>query len=147
MAIALPPASDTGAAAGERLWLWDGTAASVHGRAGHEGATVVAEVDGRPASRVSYTRVYGPRAVLSIEVDAAFGHRGLPELLLGPLGAYAAQAGITTFLMRLPASDVWLLARLREDFAARWRRDGGHVDVELPVPACLRERAQSHAER
>lgn len=135
MAIALPPASDAGAAAaGERLWLWDGTAASVRAHVDHDGATVVAEIDGRPAGRVSYTRVYGPRAVLSLEVDEAFGHRGLPELLLRLLGAHAARTGITTFLMRLPASDIWLLARLREDFGARWRRDGGHVDVELPVP-------------
>jgi GNAT superfamily N-acetyltransferase len=135
MAIALPAASDAGAAAAsEPLWLSDGTAASLQGDADARGAAMAAEIGGRIAGRVIYTRVYGPRAVLSLDVDQAFMHRGLPELLLRTVCRYAARDGITTFLMRLPANEIWLLARLREDFGARWRREGASVDVELPVP-------------
>jgi hypothetical protein len=135
MAIAPPAASDAGAAAAcERLSLWDGTAATLRGHADGHGAAMAAEVDGRLVGRVIYTRVYGPRAVLSLDVDEEFMQLGLTELLLAAIGELAAKDGIATFLMRLPAKEIWLLARLRADFGARWRRDGSYVDVELPVP-------------
>jgi hypothetical protein len=73
--------------------------------------------------------------VLWIEVEDAFWHRGLPELLLTALCARATRLGIATFLMRVSASDLRLLALLRERFDARARRDGGHVDLEFAVPA------------
>jgi hypothetical protein len=95
-----------------------------------DGGSIVARAAGRVAGRASYTRVYGPRAALSIEVDDAYWHRGLPGVLIDALAARAARVGIMRFLLRVPASDVRLLALLREDYATRERRDGAFVDVE-----------------
>jgi len=138
---ATPGAPDADAAA--RLRLRDGTAVTLRTSdlardasiAGDERATITAQAEGHIAGKVSYERVYGPRAVLWIDVEDAFWHRGLPELLLTALCARAARLGIATFLMRVCASDVRLLALLRERFDARARRDGGHVDIEFAVPA------------
>ncbi|MDX6681412.1 MAG: hypothetical protein QOG94_1451 [Solirubrobacteraceae bacterium] len=97
-----------------------------------ERATLVArDADGRALGSVAYARVYGPRAELSLEVDAALWHRGLPELLVAGACASAARFGISTFLARVPAADVRLLALLRERFAARESRDGATVAVEF----------------
>lgn len=89
--------------------------------------------------RVAYRRVYGPRAELSIDVDDAYWHRGLPALLIGSLRERAAAAGISTFLVTAGASDVRLLALLSGDFGARCTRDGALVRGELacgpPTPA------------
>jgi hypothetical protein len=138
---AVPGAPGTDAAA--RLRLRDGTAVTLRTSdlardptiAGDERATITAQAEGHIAGKVSYTRVYGPRAVLCIEVEDAFWHRGLPELLLTALCARAARLGIATFLMRVGAADVRLLALLRERFDACARRDRGHVDLEFAVPA------------
>jgi hypothetical protein len=143
MAIATPLTHDPAAAvpvadAAARLRLRDGTAVTLRtseaGTAGDERATISAQAEGRTVGAVSYARVYGPRAVLTIELEDGFWHRGLPELLLTALCARAAQLGIATFLMRVPAGDVRLLALLRERCGARIGRDGAFVDVEFAVP-------------
>ncbi|MGH2941632.1 MAG: hypothetical protein ACRDLN_02490 [Solirubrobacteraceae bacterium] len=102
------------------------------GIVGDPGAEVVAnDLDGRTVARAAYTRVYGPRAVITLDVDDPFWHRGLPETLLADLCLRAARAGISTFLARARASDVRLLAMLRREFSARESRDGQYVDIEL----------------
>lgn len=135
-----------GRPAGERVVLRDGTAIALcaidvdrHGAfCGQEHAAIVAEADGRTVGRAAYSRVYGPRALLTLDVDEAFWHRGVRELLLARLCARAACAGISTFVIRVRASDVRLLALLREQFAARGTRDRTHVDLELPTATSAR---------
>jgi len=102
---------------------------------GDECAAVVAEVDGRVCGHASYARVYGPRAVLLVEVDDAFWHHGLAGALLIALSCRAARLGITTFLVRVCANDIRLLALLRERFGAHGGRDGAHVALEFAVRA------------
>jgi GNAT superfamily N-acetyltransferase len=100
--------------------------------AGDEGAEIAAiDADGRTVGRLLYARVYGPRAQVELEIDDAFWHRGLPQALLARICARAACIGISTFLVRVRAADVRLLALLRQDFAARESRHGEYVDVEL----------------
>ena len=99
------------------------------------GAVAAADLCGRRVAHGAYTPVYGPRAALELDVDAAYWHGGLPELVLASLCADAAGCGISTFLMRVAASDVRLLALLRAEFAARETRDGACVDIELPTAA------------
>lgn len=125
-----------------RLRLRDGTPVTLHTSdlwcdatiAGDERAEITAQIAGGVAGKISYARVYGPRAVLCIEVAETYWHRGLPALLLSALCARAAQLGIATFLMRIRADDLRLLALLRERFDARTNRDGAYVDVEFAVP-------------
>jgi GNAT superfamily N-acetyltransferase len=121
--------------AAERLCLRDGTAVALRTSDDSERAAIAAQAEDRIAGEVSYARVYGPRAEVSIAIDDAFWHRGLPELLLSALGAHAARLGITTFLVRARAGDVRLLALLCERYAARACRDGAYVDLEFPVAA------------
>jgi GNAT superfamily N-acetyltransferase len=102
------------------------------GASGEEpGAVVAQDLAGRRVGFGAYTPVYGPRATLELDVDASYWHRGVPELVLERLCADAARRGISTFLARVAASDVRLLALLRTEFAARETRDGAFVDVEL----------------
>jgi hypothetical protein len=101
------------------------------GPAAEERAIAAFDADGRSLGRVEYRRVYGPRAALTLDVEDAHWHRGLPATLLADACAQAAAEGISTFLMRARAGDVRLLALLREEFAAREVRDGAFVDVEL----------------
>jgi GNAT superfamily N-acetyltransferase len=132
-------AADERASVAEWMRLVDGTAVRLlaapdrrpDSGAG-DGASLAAEDrDGRVVGRVSYRRLYGPRAALTLEVDEAFWHRGLPRVLLTDACEAAAACGISTFLVRVRASDVRLLALLREEFAARESRDGDFADVEL----------------
>ena len=81
--------------------------------------------------RAEYSSIYGPRAVVTIEIDEAYWHRGLAEVMLASLCVAAARAGISTFLLRADAADMRLIALLGEQFAARASRDGSHVDVEF----------------
>ena len=122
--------------------LRDGTSIALRtvdvDRCGEEHAAVVAEAGGRTVGRAAYARVYGPRALLTLDVDEAFWHRGLRELLLARLCARAACAGISTFVIRARAADVRLVALLRAQFAARGTRDGAHVDLELPTAIMAR---------
>lgn len=112
------------------------------GPASDERAVAAFDADGRTLGRVEYRRVYGPRAVLTLDIDDAHWHRGLPEMLLADACEHAAADGISTFLMRARAGDVRLLALLREEFAAREVRDGrfAEVDVELATAATTRAR-------
>ena len=87
--------------------------------------------DGQLVGRVAYQQVYGPRAELSIDVDDAYWHRGLPALLIGSLRERAVTSGISTFLITARASDIRLLALLSGDFGARCTRDGALVGAEL----------------
>jgi GNAT superfamily N-acetyltransferase len=95
-----------------------------------ERVAVVAEVDGRICGNASYVRVYGPRAVLLMDVDDAFWQHGLPGALLIALCARATRLGIATFLVRVCAADIRLLALLREEFGAHGRRDGAYVELQ-----------------
>lgn len=126
--------------ADEQLWLRDGTAVWLRTIARDRGAAIpeseraeieAVDADGRPAGRLTYARVYGPRAEVSLEVDDAFWHRGLSEALLDRSCRQAACLGISTFLACVRASEVRLLALLRENFAARESRNGQYVDVEF----------------
>ena len=91
--------------------------------------------DGREVGRAVYQRVYGFRAELTLDVDEALWHTGLPELLVTSLSMRAARVGIATLLARVAADDIGLLALLRGAFAAREVRDGGHVEVEFSTAA------------
>ncbi len=142
-----------GRPAGEQVVLRDGAQVALraidvdrHGVfCGEEHAAIVAEADGATVGRAAYSRVYGPRALLTLDVDEAFWHRGVRELLLARLCARAACAGISTFVIRVRASDVRLIALLREQFAARGTRDGAHVDLELPTATSARAGGTSDA--
>jgi GNAT superfamily N-acetyltransferase len=126
--------------AGESLALPDGAAvrlrhAGLESPRGEGESIIASDARGDVVGRVSYARVYGPRALVRIEVDDAYWHLGLPGALLARLCAAAAHAGISTFLVRVPASDMRLLALLRGTFAARESRDGAMVDAELQTTA------------
>jgi GNAT superfamily N-acetyltransferase len=100
--------------------------------AGTDGAEIEAiDADGRLVGRLAFARVYGPRAEVVLEVDDAFWHRGLPQALLDRGCGRAACRGISTFLVRVQAADVRVLALLRQEFAARESRHGTYVDVEF----------------
>jgi hypothetical protein len=133
---------DGGRGAGAPLRLSDGSGVRLNRTrrpatpAAQECGEVAADdLCGRPIARGAYRRVYGPRATLELDVEDAYWHGGLPQLVLDSLCADAARSGIWTLLARVGASDVRLLALLREDFAAREVRDGAFVDVELPTAA------------
>jgi hypothetical protein len=122
---------------GTALWLRTG---ELDGDAmpGERATLLAQDAAGRTLGRAAYTRLYGPRAELSLDVDATFWHRGLPELLVKAACASAARLGIATFLARVPAADVRMLALLRELFAARECCDGATVAVEFST-YCGRE--------
>jgi hypothetical protein len=125
----------------ERLRLRDGTTVTLHAvmLARHaalpddQRAAVRADAGGCFAGEASYERVYGPRATLRIEVDEAYWHRGLPAVLLTTLGARAGRLGISTFVIRVRARDVRLLALLRQEFGAHGTRDGAWVQLDFPT--------------
>lgn len=113
---------------GTPVWLHASDPADAHG----ERAEIVAlGRDGCDLGRVGYRRIYGPRAVLTLAVDDESSSRGLAEALIAAVAATAAGAGIATLMIRVAASDERLLGMLARAFAARWRREGSHVDVEL----------------
>lgn len=98
-----------------------------------EHGAIAAEVDGHPVGHAAYARIYGPRAECSLDVDDAYWHEGLPQILLANLCSEAAAVGIRTFVVRARASDLRLLALLQEQFAARHARDGAQLTIELPT--------------
>ncbi|MDP2710005.1 MAG: hypothetical protein Q8O56_02180 [Solirubrobacteraceae bacterium] len=109
---------------------------------------------GRTVGRAAYARVYGLRAELSLEVDDARWHAGLPEELLAALCEVAAARGVATLLVRARPSDMRLLALLRNDFGARETSVRGHVELELATEprrcigrddACARQPARHPA--
>ncbi|MEY2514178.1 MAG: hypothetical protein QOJ89_1536 [bacterium] len=87
----------------------------------------------RVAGRAAYRRVYGPRAALSLEVGDAYWRRGLPAALLEQIRALAALGGISTLMLRAPASDACMIALLCDELGARSRDEGQEVDIELAV--------------
>ena len=104
-----------------------------------ERAEVVADAIARPGvGRAAYRRVYGPRAVLTVALDEELWPAGLATALIAAIGAIAAAAGISTFLLRVSPTDERLLDVLAGEFAARCRRDGADVDVELDAAAWRR---------
>jgi GNAT superfamily N-acetyltransferase len=124
----------------ERVLLLDGTTARLSaidldlgpGTAFDDHVALIADdACGRMIGRATFQRVYGPRAVLDLEVEPALWHFGLPALLLEHLCARAARAGIVVFIARVPAAQVELLALLRAEFAARGTCEGAYVDVEF----------------
>jgi GNAT superfamily N-acetyltransferase len=119
-----------------RLLLGDGTAvwlrhAEIAARPGQHEEIAALDPHARRVGVTTYERVYGPRALVTLAVDDEYWHRGLPEALLTRLCASAATFGISTFIVRVQASDVRLLGLLRQAFAARWRREGSFVDAEF----------------
>lgn len=123
-----------------RLLLGDGTAvwlrhAEIAGRPDQREEIAALDPHARRVGVTSYERVYGPRAFVTLAVDDEYWHRGLPEALLRRLCASAAARGISTFIVRVQASDVRLLGLLRHGFAARWRREGSYVDAEFATGA------------
>ena len=65
-------------------------------------ALIADDACGRMIGRAAFQRVYGPRAVLELDVDPALWHLGLPAILLERLCARAARAGIVVFIARVP---------------------------------------------
>jgi CBS domain-containing protein/GNAT superfamily N-acetyltransferase len=119
-------------AVGDALTLRDGTVVRLALDAHGDDATITARDDaGRVVGRVASARVYGPRATVTLDVDAGYRHRGLAEALLASLCLVAAGRGISRLLIRVPATDLWLLALLREQFAARETPTGAFVDAEV----------------
>ena len=94
-------------------------------------AVIADDARRRVIGRASFQRVYGPRAVVELEVDPALWHLGLPAILLERLCARAACAGIALFVARVPAAHVELLALLRAEFGASETCEDAHVDVEF----------------
>lgn len=131
--LVLHDAADVRLRAGDH----DDAAAAAHD--GDRAQVVALDAAGRAIGRVAYARVYGPRAVLTIDVDDAYWHRGLPEALLAELCSHACNLGISSFLAHVARADLRLLALLRANFAARERTpDGRYVEVEFataPAPA------------
>lgn len=124
------------------LHLRDGTVVWVRGSGGDAGAladgaerAVIVAVDagGVTVGRTGYSRVYGPRATIEIEIDEGYWHRGLPELLVAGLCLRATRFGVSALLARVCAADLRQIALLRRQFAARETRDGAHVDIEVPA--------------
>ena len=117
---------------GERttVWLRD---AEPPGACDERAEIFAEESRGLVVGRAAYTRVYGPRAALTLDVADAYWQPGLPAALLVILGQRAAAGGISTFLIRVPAPDDRLLALLTDGFGARISREGGAVAVELAV--------------
>lgn len=137
-----PPATLVTWGASELRQLSDGTpvrlrsicprAARALGEEDHAGVAAD-DLGGSTVGWATYTRVYGPRAEVTLRVDQSFWHRGLPEELIGDLGAHAAHAGIATFLVSARAVDLPLLALLRAEFRSRETIDGALVRVEFPT--------------
>ena len=99
-----------------------------------ERAEIVAEDAARGVvGSAAYRRVYGPRAVLSLEAGDAYWGRGLPAVLLDQIRALAALGGISTLLLRASATDARMLALLCGVGGARSREEDRHVDIELAV--------------
>lgn len=118
------------------MTLPDGTMVSLRSGAilsdGTAGAEfLAADAYGEDVGRGAYVRLYGPRAEMTLDVDEGFWHRGVPGALLDALVAHAAREGISTLLARVHASDVRMVALLRERVHARTTRDGAHVHVEF----------------
>ena len=121
-------------AAVSRLWLRDGSAVLLRALAsdvrGERVAVVADDASTRSVGRAAYTRIYGPRAVLTLEVEEPFWRLGLPEALLAKLCMRAAADGISTLLARVHGLDARVLALLRE-FGAREACAGDAVDLEI----------------
>ncbi len=114
---------------GSRVWLRQ---AEPPGAADERAEIFAEEARGLVVGRAAYTRVYGPRASLTLYVADAYWP-GLAAALLGILGERAAAGGISTFMLRVPIVDHRLLVLLTDAFAARISREGLYLDVELAV--------------
>lgn len=80
---------------------------------------VAEESSGRTVGRAGYSRVYGPRAELTFDVDARPWHQGLAETLLLTLSDLAAARGISTLLASLQGLDDRARTLLVDRFGAR----------------------------
>jgi hypothetical protein len=134
---------EEGGRLGAPLRLRDGTAVWLRGTGPRdpcdERAEIVAEESrGLAVGRSGYTRVYGPRAALTLDVADPYWQRGLPAALLAVLGRRAATGGISTFMIRVPVVDERLLELLADGCGARLSREGLHLDVEFAVAAPAR---------
>jgi GNAT superfamily N-acetyltransferase len=117
------------------LRLRDGCVVRLHALVldphGERGAIVADDGEGSAIGRVSYVRVYGPRAELALAVEDGWWRRGLAEALLEQLCDLAAGHGITTLLSRVPAPDVRLRTLLVVRFGAREEPAGRGVDLAI----------------
>lgn len=151
MATGTPSPSDprasapTAAGADQCVCLRDGTVVWLRAMDSHHAAEVADDEaagiaaddeEGHTVGHVVYARVYGPRAQMTLQVDDAFWHRGLPEELLARLRDHAARRGISTFLVRVRASDLRLLALLRREGDSRESRESAYFDVEFATLSC-----------
>lgn len=116
---------------GDDVWLRLDAPASDDAWTAEEVRLYATDAGGAVVGYAAYVRVYGPRAAMTLDVDEAFWHSGLAELLVVCVRALAARAEISALLLRACAGDVRLLAMLRERFAAREDRDGDVVAVEI----------------
>lgn len=94
-------------------------------------AVVAADVSGRAVGRAAYSRVYGPRAELTLAVDRRLWHPGLAETLLLTLVDLAAARGIATLLASRRGLEDRTRALLVERFGARETPAADPVDLEI----------------
>jgi hypothetical protein len=128
--IALPAAEPVDLRNGSAVWLHAIAPDSVRDERGELAAM---DADGRTVGWIAYRRVYGPRAELTLEVDDALWHAGLPEALLGSAGRRADAGGIATFLVSVARSDGRLLLLLSDGVVRASPTRTGWLDVELRV--------------
>jgi hypothetical protein len=78
------------------------------GPRGERAAILAEDTTGARVGRAEYARVYGPRAVLAVDVEDRFWPLGLPEALVASLCGLAARHGISTLLARVGERDAAL---------------------------------------
>ncbi|MEA2195193.1 MAG: hypothetical protein QOG42_1627, partial [Solirubrobacteraceae bacterium] len=112
---------------GSLVWL----RAPVLDLRGERAAIVAADATGRSVGHAAYERVYGPRAVLTLDVEDDYWPLGLPEALLFDLCRHAAGGGIAILIARVREPDARLLALLLGQFGAREAPAADGVDLEI----------------
>ena len=120
---------------GSTAWLRDGSALTLSvielDPHGDRVAVVAEDVSGRAVGSAGYSRVYGRRAELTLDVDRRLWHRGLAETLLLTLADLAAARGIATLLVPLRGLEDRTRALLVERFGAREAPAADPVDLEI----------------
>jgi hypothetical protein len=136
------PLAVTAHPAAEHVGLRDGTAVWLHSLEPESVRDERAEIaardgDGRTVGRAGYRRVYGPRAVLTLEADDPLWAAGLPAVLLASAGRCADAGGITTFLIGVSSFDGRLLLLLSGGVLRPSPSRTAYLDIELPVSRSL----------
>lgn len=130
-----PTRGAVGGALGGRPWLPDGSAVTLRvmelDPQGDRVTIVAEDVYGRTVGRAGYSRVYGPRAELTLDVDRRLSHQGLAETLLLTLSDLAAARGVSTLLASLRGLEARTRSLLVERFGARAVPAADPVDLEI----------------